>query len=325
MNYFLGIDGGQSHTTALIADGNGRILGWGGAGACNHTREPGGRERLITAVTKSVDEALERAGLKTAPKGGTAKFKFASAHLAMCGEPEYKIDIVNELLRAEHLVVGHDAPGGLAGALAGGEGVIVLAGTGSVACGETADGRLVRVGGHGYMFGDEGSAYGITCDAMRVALALQDRGTPGALNDELLAHFKFSSLKEIAEEFYAGLLSRDRLASFAAKVSKVAGRKDPAAIEVLDVAAEALAALAIACVNRLGGRALKVSYGGGVFKSRLILNAFAEMVLDELPDAEIVAPRFKSEVGALLLAYRQAGKKITPKLLANITETQTTK
>ena len=53
-------------------------------------------------------------------------YQFASAHLAMCGEPEYKIEIINELLRADHLVVGHDAPGALAGAMAGGEGVIRL-------------------------------------------------------------------------------------------------------------------------------------------------------------------------------------------------------
>ena len=323
MKYFLGIDGGQSHTTALIADDNGRILGRGGAGACNHTREPGGRERLITAVTKSVGEALANAGLaKQPPKGGTTNFKFASAHLGMCGEPEYKIDIVNELLNAEHLVVGHDAPGGLAGALAGDEGVIVLAGTGSVACGETRDGRFARIGGHGYMFGDEGSAFAIATDALSVALAMEDRGSPGALNKELLAHFKRPTLKAVAEDFYAGQLSRDRLASFAAKVSKLADRKDPAAMEIMDVAAEALAEMAIACANRLGLYKGKISFGGGVFKSRMLRNVFAEIIHAELPDAEIVAPRFGPEIGALLLAYRQAGKKITPALLANITETQ---
>ncbi|MDX2041138.1 MAG: BadF/BadG/BcrA/BcrD ATPase family protein [Acidobacteriota bacterium] len=323
MKYFLGIDGGQSHTTALIADRNGRILGRGHAGACNHTREPGGRERLISAVTKSVSEALADAGLlKT---GALSSFKFASAHLAMCGEPEYKVAIVNELLRADHLVVGHDAPGALAGALAGGAGVVVLAGTGSVACGENDDRNFVRVGGHGYMFGDEGSAFGIACDALRVALALEDRGMPAALNAELLMHFKQPNLKAIAEDFYAGTLSRDRLASFAAKVGRLANRKDPAAVEILDVAAEALADLAIACVKRLELQSAKISFGGGVFKSRLLLEAFAGMVLSELPDAKIVHPRFAPEIGALLLAYRQAGKKITSKLLGTLSENQATK
>lgn len=326
MKYFLGIDGGQSHTTALIADSSGRILGRGGAGACNHTREPGGRERLITAVTKSVGEALADAGLlKTQPKGGTTSvlnFKFASAHLAMCGVPEYKIEIVNELLCADHLVVGHDAPGALAGALAGGEGVIVLAGTGSVACGVTRTGQLARIGGHGYMFSDEGSAFAIASDALGLALAFEDRGNPGALNKELLAHFKRPDLKTIAEDFYAGQLSRDRLASFAAKVGKLANRKDPAAVEIMDVAGEALAEMAIACANKLGLQKGRISFGGGVFKNRVVLQVFVEIVMAELPDVEIVIPRFSPEVGALLLAYSQAGKKVTPKLLANIAETQ---
>mgnify|MGYP001570937294 CR=1 FL=1 len=323
MKYFLGIDGGQSHTTALIADGSGRILGRGDAGASNHTREPGGRERLITAVTKSVGEALADAGLGDSVPGAVATgCRFAGAHLAMTGEPEDKIEIINELLRADHLVVGHDAPGALAGAMAGGEGVIVLAGTGSVACGETRDGRFARIGGHGYMFGDEGSAFAIASDALGLALAFEDRGNPGALNKELLAHFKRPNLKAIAEDFYAGQLSRDRLAAFAARVSKLANRKDAAAVEILDVAGEALAEMAIACANKLGLQAGMISFGGGVFKTPVVLQVFAEIVLAELPDAEIVMPRFGPEVGALLLAYRQAGKKITPKLLANIAETQ---
>ncbi|NDD65978.1 MAG: ATPase, partial [Acidobacteria bacterium] len=131
LKLYLGIDGGQSHTTALIADGRGRLLGRGGAGPSNHTREPGGRERLIGAVRGSVGEAAREAGLS----GDNPRF--VSAHLALTGEPDEKIAIVHEILRAEHLVVGHDAPGALAGALAGGDGIVVLAGTGSVACGET--------------------------------------------------------------------------------------------------------------------------------------------------------------------------------------------
>ena len=154
---------------------------------------------------------------------------------------------------------------------------------------------------------------------------LEDRGMTAALKTELLAHFKRPNLKTIAEDFYVGTLSRDRLASFAAKVGRLANRKDPAAVEILDVAAEALADLAIACVARLGLRRATISFGGGGFKNRVLLEAFAGMVLSELPEAEIVPPRFAPEIGALLLAYRQAGKKLTPKLLGNISETQTTR
>jgi len=321
MNLYLGIDGGQSHTTALVADARGRILGMGNAGASNHTREPGGRERLITAVTKSVGEALQHAQLLK--NNSIGDIKFVSAYLAMTGEPEDKVDIVCGLLRADHLVVGHDAPGALAGALAGEEGVIVLAGTGSVACAVTRTGRLVRAGGHGYMFGDEGSGFAIAREALTVELMIEDLGGEGELKKPLLAYFKRPNLKAIAEDFYAGEISRDRLASFAAQVARLAERGDGTARGLIDKAASNLVRMTMRAVYRLKQtrKPIKISYGGGLFKSRRLLARFTADLSVELPLAQIAAPRFAPDVGALLLAFRQTGKKITPRFLQNISET----
>ncbi len=321
MSYFLGIDGGQSHTSALVADARGNILGRGGAGASNHTREPGGRERLIAAVNTSVAEALNRAELLK--KKPVRDFKFASAHLAMCGEPEDKIGIVNGLLTADRIVVGHDAPGALAGAYAGEEGVIVLAGTGSVACGETRDGKYARIGGHGYMFGDEGGGFAMAREALIVALRNQDREDPCTLTPALLKHFRRQTVKDVIEDFYAGQFSRERLASFAARVGKLAEQEDEAAQEIVDHAACVLAEMAVVTAVRLdfSDRLIRISYGGGVFKNIRLLTRFAAEVSIWLSRTQIIKPRFTPEVGALLLAYRQAGKKITPKLLSNFAGT----
>ena len=165
MDYFLGIDGGQSHTTALIADGRGNILGVGQAGASNHTRAPGGRARLTNAVNQAVGAALQQAGLVGLPTDeNVAAFKFTGAHLALTGEPQDKIGIVSELLQAETLRVGHDAAGALLGAYMGGTGILVLAGTGSVACGETEDTKQLRqyarIGGRGYLFANNEAVCG---------------------------------------------------------------------------------------------------------------------------------------------------------------------
>lgn len=322
MNYFLGVDGGQSHTTALVADARGRILGRGHAGPANHTREPGGRERLLRAIEESVGEALRGAGLPGA--GAVTGVRFAGAHLAMTGEPEEKLGIVRGLLRAKHLRVGHDAPGALAGALAGGEGIIVLAGTGSVAYGEAGAGakrRAARIGGHGYEFGDEGSAFAMVRASLAAALRREDRGLAAdALAAALQAHFRRGSLHLIAVDYYAGEISRDRLASFAARVGRLAERGSEAALEILDDAARELAEMAAAAAARLevGDAPVMVSYGGGVFRSRRLLRRFTAEVIGRVPRAAIVAPRFGPEVGALLLAYREAGKMITRALLANV-------
>jgi N-acetylglucosamine kinase-like BadF-type ATPase len=320
--YFLGIDGGQSHTTALVADARGQIVGVGHAGASNHTRAPGGRERLTNAISRSVGAALQQAGLLR--NQTVSQFNFASAYLALTGEPHEKVEIVKELLRAAHLVVGHDALGALAGAHAGGEGMIVLAGTGSVACGEafdaTGERHLVRVGGRGYLFADEGSAFAIARQAVSLAMRRADRVDElDELQRALLKHFKRAKVESIIEDFYAGVISRDQLAACAARVAALAERGEPTAQSLIDQAAGDLAELAEVAVKRLNApRPLDIAYGGGVFRSKRLRQRFIAEIEKRLPAARVVAPRFGPEVGALLLAYRQAGKPITARLLANL-------
>lgn len=324
MEYFLGVDGGQSHTTALIADAQGRIVGRGRAGASNHTRGPGGRERLERAISESVGDALRAAGLLQ--RGAVSEFTFRSAHLALTGETEDKVEIVHQILCAEQLTVGHDAPGALAGALAGQGGIIVLAGTGSVAYGEIRRGGIAvksaRVGGHGFLFGDEGSAFALARDSLAFALRQEDRTLAETqdLRAALLLHFKRNSLRRIAQDFYAGIISREQLASFALRLDRLARRGDMMAVELLEGAAEALAEMAGAVAEALAvtRRQLRVSYGGGVFRSRLLMKCFAAAVKRRLPKGEVVAPRFGPDRGALLLAYQDAGRKITERLLSNL-------
>ncbi len=318
MKLYLGIDGGQSHTTALIADRTGKILGEGHAGPSNHTREPGGRERLISAVTGSVGEAAAAAGL------AGKRLRFAAAHLALTGEPEEKIDIVNEILTADYLRVGHDAPGALAGALVGNDGAIVLAGTGSVACGQitrpNGERDYIRVGGHGYLFSDEGSALAIAREGLRLALRLEDEGLKDPLQPLLLRFFRHQRLKAIAQDCYAGLISRDHLASFAAQIGRAAERRPGASRQIIDRAALELANLALVTVRRLGltDRPVNISYAGGVFRNQRLLNQFTAHLANDLPLASLTPPRFGPEIGALILAYLGAGRRLTAGLVGNI-------
>ena len=322
--YYLGIDGGQSHTTALIADADGVILGRGLSGPSNHTRESGGRERLERAVSESVSDALRAAGLMD--RGAIGDFYFHSAHLAMTGEPEDKIAIVEQILSAENLVVGHDAPGALSGALAGEDGIIVLAGTGSVAYGEMQISKIsrreVRVGGNGYIFGDEGSGFWMGKESLRLAIYGEDRGLfeDETFKSALLTYFKRDQLKNIAEDFYAGIISREQLASFSSRIDRLARQGDEIAIGLLNQSATDLAELAEATALQLGAtkKRIQISYGGGVFLSKFLLKQFKALVKELLPKSHVIAPLFTPDIGALLLAYRQANSKITKSLLANL-------
>jgi N-acetylglucosamine kinase-like BadF-type ATPase len=332
-DYFLGIDGGQSHTTALIADADGRIIGRGRGGESNHTRAPGGRERLEQAIVSSVGEALQQAGLLARrlkfeeKKRAIRELKLASAHLSMTGEPEDKIAIVRTLLRAKRLKVDHDAPGALSGALPhaneGAVRIIVLAGTGSVAFGEKGK-RQARIGGRGYIFSDEGSAFAIARECVALALRCEERGIRReAIRRALLDFFQRDSLEAIIEDFYAGLISRERLAAFTSRIDDLARDGDPDAATMLQSAAVNLAGMAQAaaarlCENQPERQLIRLSYAGGVFRSRILFSEFRKWLNTFLPQAEIIRPRFGPEVGALLLAYRNAGIKITETLLANV-------
>ena len=61
--YFLGVDGGQSSTTAVIGDETGRVVGVGYGGPCNHVGAAEGRAKLVGAIQSSLREACAQAGL----------------------------------------------------------------------------------------------------------------------------------------------------------------------------------------------------------------------------------------------------------------------
>src|ERR1035438_9414778 len=129
MRLFLGVDGGQSGTTAMIGDETGRILGQGSAGPCNHAAAGEGRAKLERAVRQSLAEACREADLNP------DAVRFAVACFGMSGGPEEKGEILARILRADRLVVTTDAATALAGATATGQGIVTIAGTGSMVFG----------------------------------------------------------------------------------------------------------------------------------------------------------------------------------------------
>src|SRR5579872_7008891 len=140
MPYFLGVDGGQSSTKAVIGDETGRVLGTGVGGPCNHVRAAQGREKLARAVSESVALACCEAGLDA------EQIRFEGACFGMSGGPADKQSILSEILRTNKLLVTDDALIALSGATGGGPGVITIAGTGSIAFGRNAAGKTARAG-----------------------------------------------------------------------------------------------------------------------------------------------------------------------------------
>jgi N-acetylglucosamine kinase-like BadF-type ATPase len=303
MRLFLGVDGGQSSTKALIGDETGRVLGAGAGGPCNHAGAAEGREKLARAVRESLAAACAQAKLDA------HQVRFEAACFGMSGGPEDKQAILAEILPAAKLIVTHDALIALSGATAGEPGVVTIAGTGSIAFGRNARGEIARAGGWGFLFGDEGSGFDIVRQAVRAALRFEEGwGPQTALHRVLVAEAGARDANDLMHRLYTEEWPRPRASLLARTVDGVALDGDPVAREILLNAAQQLATLAVSVRRRLfrPGEDAPVCYIGGVFQSRILLERFLQLV--ELEDGSRAAPpRYEPAAGALLEAYREAG------------------
>lgn len=308
---FLGVDGGQSGTTVVIGDAQGRIAGWASGGPCNHVAESEARARFLEVMRECVGQAAQRAGIAGGPP-----WTFHAACLGMSGGPDDKAALLGELIGADHMIVTHDAAIALEGALSGEPGIIVIAGTGSIAYGRNERGETARVGGWGYIFGDEGSAFDIVRQALRAVLReYEGWGVRTALTPALLELAGANDVNDLLHRFYTPDWPRARVAALATAISGLADSGDPMAVEIMNQSARQLALLAGSVRRQLWaeGDVVQVSTTGGVFNSGVLLDRFR--ILIQLAEGTCEPPRHGPAIGALLLAYRAAGLDVTPEPL----------
>lgn len=298
---FLGVDGGQSGTTALIADEHGHVLGRGLAGPCNHASGDEAIAKLKRVVTECVAEACNSAGI-------ACPASFEAACFGMSGGPADKSDILQGTISAQRWLVTDDGAIALSGALAGEPGVITIAGTGSFARGRGPDGETRRAGGWGYVFGDEGGAFDIVRQALRACLRAEEGwGDQTELREIFLAKTGCTDMNAVLHLFYTSEWPRSRLARLAVSVDECASNGDLLARGILENAAQNLALFTQSVARQLWpeGSAATCSYIGGVFRSAAILHRFRSLL--ELSGNRIIEPIMGPASGALLEAYRLAG------------------
>jgi len=297
MRLFLGVDGGQSITRALVGDESGQVIGVGHGGPCNHVGKAEGRERFLRAVGGCLREA------------GFEGVEFEAACLGFSGGAADKDAYVRELIKAKRYVMTHDAFVALMGATAGAPGVVTIAGTGSIAFGRNREGKTARAGGWGYVFGDEGGGFDLVRQALRASLRHEEGwGPKTALRDALLSAAGATSANDLLHRFYTDDYPRERIAAFSKRVDRVGRDGYMVAREILLGAAQQLATLATAVRAQLfdGSEPCCISFLGGVFRSEILLDRFRMlMALEE--GNRVAEPVYGPAAGALIEAYRAAG------------------
>lgn len=283
----LGLDIGGSRTRARLSR-SGRVVG----------EATGASASLIAAGADRAREVLAGviAGLRAgepvaAAVAGAAGCDTAAGRARMRG-------LLAPLLPGARVEVVHDAR--LVLAAAGLDaGVVLIAGTGSVAWGLAPDGTEARAGGWGHLLGDDGSGYWVVREAARRVLAERDRDSPpGPLTRALLAATGAADPLELTVRLHA-----DRAPDRWAALSHAVLEADPTLVEA--TAAE-LAALA----RRVAGRLRlpgPVVLAGGMLLGEPRLEAALRRAL---PDVEVVRPESEPVAGAVRLAERLAGGEV---------------
>jgi glucosamine kinase len=302
MPFFAGIDGGQSSTIAVVLDARGVAVGRGTAGPSDHVDEPATTQRAAVACETAVAGALRAGGL-------AANTALDAVVIGLSGyegnwhgrEPDFGRAIVR---------YKHDTVIALAGAIRERPAAVVIAGTGSVAYGESANREPVRAGGFGYLFGDEGSSYAIARTALAGAMRMTDRGVLTDLGSAALAFFDCTDLRALARAVSLREINRPQLATFSRVVFDAARLGDPEAAAIVADAAAALAGLAQLIVEQLGSAdvpAVPVAFVGGAMDNAELRLAATRRLESATPLARVVAPASEPAVGAALLAFEAAG------------------
>ncbi len=156
MQWLIGIDGGGTKTVGCAADVTGKILGRVEKGPGNY--HTAGLDNLKRTIAGIVDDLAANCCLR---KDG---LKVVSLGLAGADRIKDKEIVVGELAKLGlscHYLVNSDAKAALVAGLGKAEGIVLIAGTGSIAYGINGQGNVVRAGGWGHLASDEGSGYAI--------------------------------------------------------------------------------------------------------------------------------------------------------------------
>jgi len=302
MGYLIGIDGGGTKTTGVLADRDGRVLARATGGPGNYLKV--GREAVRRAFAQVIGSLRRAAGL-----GHGAPVDGLCAGLAGADRPRDRkilMALFRDLVDTPVILLESDARITLAGAIEGHPGLIVIAGTGSVAMGVNARGEYVRAGGWGHIVGDEGSGYDIGRRAMALALQSYDGRIPGSRLEEAVQQaLQLRNMPDLVTRVYARGLPADQVAALYPAVIEAAARGDAAARALLTSAGEVLCDTAMAVIRKLGmprREAVLVALSGGVFKVRgHVYRAFRRALRRQRPHARVIEPRHPPEVGAVAL------------------------
>jgi N-acetylglucosamine kinase-like BadF-type ATPase len=320
----LGVDGGQTATKGILVDLRGEILAIAQGMPVRRIKNDNTRysSRLLSGLLKNLfnDNLLSTRRISL---GKPENYKLAGAHLGLTGvfnseaeEAGIWLAVSAKILGSIPIVIDSDIYSAWAGANLGRHGIVLCAGTGSIAMGGDENGQFFRAGGWGNILSDEGSAYWIGLSGIKAVFKAWDKmENDTELWPEAQKHFRLSTPRDLRDLVYSKDLTVDQIASFAQNVSRCAGNGDPIARKICKRAGTELAKLVVTVATRLKnegytGKRMKISLCGGIFAEETLITAsFHERVNRFFQKSEIEyyiqKPELPPVAGSALLCLRK--------------------
>lgn len=298
-DFVVGVDGGGSKTRAIVADMSGNhladVVGPGSA------MRPGGGGHSAEVIGEVVGEAIVAAGID-----GRARVLVAGvAGVGRSAENRSLTAALEDLAIADEVIVEGDGEIALTDGFGAGAGIILIAGTGSIAYGRSPSRALARCGGWGPAFGDEGSGAWIGRKALGIVASAADGREPEtALSTAILTAAQVNEPQELIPW---GIAAAPReLAALAPVVFNVASAGDARAGALVGLAVEELVLHIRALALKLFGddrAAIPVAFSGGLLhKGSFIRKKLEQRLKSAVPGAQVRAPEIIAARGAVKAA-----------------------
>ncbi|MBI3587000.1 MAG: hypothetical protein HY088_07725 [Ignavibacteriales bacterium] len=306
--FVIGIDGGGTKTAAILADLQGNVIVEETAGASNF--QVMGVEKAADVLLNLIRKCCKEADCSV------ADVQCVVAGLTGAGRDSDKKQISDRLfelakenrITLNKVVIESDARIALEGAFRGGAGIILIAGTGSIAFAKDLSGAIYRTGGWGRILGDEGGGYAIGRDGLNaVTRHLDGRGKETLLTKLIAKEFGLSSQEKIITAVYREQFD---IASVAPLVIEAAQKEDAECARLLNKATFELSEHVRALIKKIEKssrvvRKIPLAFIGSVITSDTVFTKIlANKITFSLPQISIVKAQTSPVHGAVLMAIQ---------------------
>ncbi len=294
MNYYLGIDGGGTKTTAAVCNENGEII----------CRATGKTINFYSVCMEACRENLQ--GL-IAEIENNCRINSFKAVVIGCSALDSKADartveaLCGGIINSPNIYMDSDAYVALKAAK---DGCVAICGTGSMAIGEKSNGEIVVTGGWGHIIGDEGSAYSISISALKKCCEFADSDVSNPLLERAKAFFQVDDFRKAIDYIYSFHTTKAELASFSEEVDALARENCSEAVAIIKAEAVKYSKTVASLLSQLDNCKTLYLYGGVFKNSSLFREEFSKSILNSFPNITIKLLTISAEEGALRVAMK---------------------